>query len=306
VIAVATTLDRVGSGIRTAGRPTQAPGRTTAHRVSGLEWCYRASVVIALLLGVAAGIGLFFRSIYHNNTFATAAFQGTDLVSFALALPVLAVSLFLARQGSRRAQLVWLGALGYVAYTYLYTFAIAWNRLFLGYVVLLSLSVFTIVRALTSIDAKEIAGRFSERAPARGVGIFLWVIGGLLGIIELAQVVPALVSGDVPDIVTKTGGATGVVYILDLGLVVPLMLLAGSWIRRRRPWGYVAAAILLVKGVAEGLALLSSNLFLHARHLKTDGPLMGLWVLIAVGSLSMLIRFMQSMQVKEVRHETLN
>lgn len=71
----------------------------------------------------------------------------------------------------------------------------------------------------------------------------------MLGLIELAQVISALVSGDVPDIVVKTGHPTGVVYIADLGLVVPLMLLAGAWIRARRPWGYVAAAMLLVTGI---------------------------------------------------------
>jgi len=91
---------------------------------------------------------------------------------------VLFLSIVLAKRGSRRAQLVWLGALAHVAYTYLYTFAIAWNRLFLVSLMLLSLSAFTIVRPLTAVDGGEVAGRFSERTPVRGVGTFLWGIGG--------------------------------------------------------------------------------------------------------------------------------
>jgi hypothetical protein len=35
--------------------------------------------------------------------------------------------------------------------------------------------------------------------------------------------------------VLKTGHPTVVVYVLDLGLVVPLMLMAGHWLRLRRP-----------------------------------------------------------------------
>jgi hypothetical protein len=273
---------------------------TRRSRTSALDAgvSVRATLVITLLLAIAAGAGLFVHGMYRNNGFATAAFRGSDLVSLAVAVPTLLVSVVLARRGSRRAQMVWLGALGYVAYTYLYTFAIAFNRLFLVYLALLSLSVFTIVRGLVALDARDIAGRFEKRTPVRGVAVFLWIIGGMLGLIELAQILPTIITGDVPDIVTRTGHLTGVVYIADLGLVVPLMLLAGWWLRDRRPWGFVAAPILLVKGVTEGLALLSSNIFVGAAHLKTDGPLIGLWGLIAAGSLWMLVRLLRSMTAR--------
>jgi hypothetical protein len=115
--------------------------------------------------------------------------------------------------------------------------AIAWNRLFLVYVALLSLTLFTIIRALITLDPQPIAQRFGEHAPVRSVGLFLWAIGGMLGLMELFQIIPALATGDIPDIETKRGHPTGVIYILGLGLVVPLMLLTGSWIRARRPWG---------------------------------------------------------------------
>ena len=52
---------------------------------------------------------------------------------------------------------------------------------------------------------------------------------------ELGQIVPTVFTGDVPQIVTDTGHPTSPVYVLDLGLVVPLMLLAGACLRRRRP-----------------------------------------------------------------------
>jgi hypothetical protein len=141
-------------------------------------------------MAVAAAVGLLVPGLYKSNTaFAAAAFRGTDLVSLAVALPVLVGSLWLTSRGSRRALLVWLGTLAYVAYTYLYTFAIAWNRLFLVYVALLSLSVFTLVRALVALDAEELADRFGDRTPVRGVSTFLWVVGGMLGLIELAPVI---------------------------------------------------------------------------------------------------------------------
>jgi hypothetical protein len=41
--------------------------------------------------------------------------------------------------------------------------------------------------------------------------------------------------GIVPEFVTRTGHPTGVVYVADLGLVIPLMLMAGWWLRTRQP-----------------------------------------------------------------------
>jgi hypothetical protein len=166
--------------------------------------------------------------VYRNNAFATAAFRGSDLVSLFVAVPTLLVSAILAGKGSRRAHLVWLGTLGYVAYTYIYTFGIAFNRLFLVYLALLWLSVFTIVRSLVALDAQDVAGRFGERTPVRGVALFLWMIGGMLGLIDLAQVVPTVFTGEVPELITKTGHLTGVVYIADLGLVVPADAAGGA------------------------------------------------------------------------------
>jgi hypothetical protein len=267
------------------------PGTTTR-----LTSAFHASVLIGLLLAVATGVGLFVPGSYKADTaFAAAAFRGTDLVSLVVALPTLAGSLFLARRGSGRALLVWLGTLAYITYTYLYSFAIVWNQLFLVYVALLSLSGFTLVRALTALDANQLADQFTDRTPVRTVSTFLWVIGAILGLMELAQVVPALLTGDVPDIVVKTGHPTGIIYILDLGLVVPLLVLAGRWLRARRPWGYVAAGTLLVKGIAVGLGLLSSNLFAYLDNGHTDGPLLGLWALIATASLLMLLRYLRTM-----------
>ncbi len=63
--------------------------------------------------------------------------------------------------------------------------------------------------------------------------------------------------------------------------------------------GVRAAAILLVKGVTEGLALFSSNVFLAAGHMKGDGPLIALWALIAAGSLWLLVRYLTSMSERQ-------
>ena len=101
---------------------------------------------------------------------------------------------------------------------------------------------------------------------------------------EGMQMSVALVSGETPEIVELTGHVTSPVYILDLGFVVPLMVVAGLWLRRAMPWGFVAAPIMLLKGVMVGFGLLAANLVATVSNASTDGPLIALWALIGVGS----------------------
>jgi uncharacterized protein (DUF697 family) len=240
--------------------------------------------LLVVLLAIASGSGLLL-DIYDDETaFARNAYQGADLVSVLLAVPLLLLALRFTRRGSVRGVLLLLGGLGYVAYQYGYTFAYGWSRLFPVHLTLLALSAYTLAEMLIRLDPGAIADSLDQRARVVGVARFLFVIGLGLGLMEGVQVVVALVTGDPPPIVARTGHPTSPVYILDLGLVVPLMLLASRWLGRRRPWGLVAASVLLVKGITVGLGLLAANAFALLSETTTDGPLNIMWVVIAAGS----------------------
>ncbi len=103
----------------------------------------------------------------------------------------------------------------------------------------------------------------------------------------------ALISGETPDIIELTGHPTSPVYVLDLGFVVPLMIVAGLWLLQGKSWGYVAAPIMLLKRVMVGLGLLAANRFAVLNDGSGDGPLNVLWALIGVGSAVALIVFLR-------------
>ena len=240
--------------------------------------------LLVVLLTIASGAGLLL-DVYGNETpFARNAYRGADLVSVLLAVPLLLLALRSVRRGSVRGALLLLGGLGYVTYQYGYTFAYGWSRLFPVYLTLLALTAFTLAELLIRIDVRAVADSLDHRAHLVGVARFLFVIGLGLGLMEGLQVVVALVTGDPPPIVAQTGHPTSPVYILDLGLVVPLMLLASRWLVRRPAWGVVAASVLLVKGVTVGLGLLAANAFAVLAGTTNDGPLNVVWVVIAAGS----------------------
>ena len=261
------------------------------EREADLSSCYRASILIAVLLLSAAGAGLL--GIYRDNDWVTSQLRGQDFVSLVFAVPLLLVSTNLARRGSIRAQLVWLGAIGYVVYSYLYIFAIAWNEMFLVYLGLLVVSTLTLIRALTLIDVTKIWASFSGTTPTRSVARFLTGFGVILGSMWGLQAIVATVTGEIPASVISSGHPTAVVFILDLGLVAPLFLIGGHLLRKGRPWGFVLGGILLIKGIAEGLALLGMALFMHmAKHPDFDVALVPLWALVALASTYLSFRFL--------------
>ena len=257
----------------------------------GAAWRFRATLATAALLLIATSGGLFF-DVYRDNLWVSSQLRGQDFVSLVLVLPALLVSARLMERGSDLGGLVWLGVLGYIVYSYLYIFGIAWNPLFLVYLALLTLSVFTLVRALIDTDAESIASLFPEDAPIKAVSRYLLGFGIVLGVLWGIQVIAALVTGDTPANVTSAGHPTSVVFILDLGLVVPLFILGARMLHRRQAWGFVLAGILLVKGITEGLALLGMSLFMSlVNHPDFDVALVPLWAFVTGASAYLAVHF---------------
>jgi hypothetical protein len=179
---------------------------------------------------------------------------------------------------------VWTGA----------AFAYRFNALFPLYVALFSLTGFALVTALASVDPHAIQQSF-PRDRGRGVVIaFMLLVALMLGVSELAQLVPAVLSGTTPALITRSNGSGNFVYVLDLGIVMPLALLAAHWLRRRAPWGHVLAGVVLVKAITMGFALLSATWFDARAGNPVDVVFTAIYAFIALGATAVTIVFLRS------------
>jgi hypothetical protein len=247
-----------------------------------LKTAYILSTLIAVLSAAVSIGGLLFRGLYRDNAFVSTTWLGNDAVTLLLAIPILALAMVFAWRGSLRARLIWMGALDYMLYNYaFYLFGAAFNAFFLVYVALIGLAMFALIFALPNIDAAAIAARFSPRTPVRWIGgYFLFVAAGLT-IIYLMMSFNFIVTGQLPDIVERSGHPTSIVFALDLTLLAPWLALGAVWLMQRRPWGYVIAGVLSVKAPLYTL-ILSINTVLVARAGLADGGELPLWVTLTV------------------------
>ncbi|NSW53219.1 MAG: hypothetical protein HPY85_11995 [Anaerolineae bacterium] len=192
--------------------------------------------------------------LYSYDTVSSAAqMQGNDLVTLTVGLPLLAVSTLLAFRGSLRGRLLLTGTLGFFLYTYMsMAMLAAYNNLFLVYVAAFSLSLFAFILCMLSFDLKSLPAQFSSRLPRVWISTFTFIVAGFLLLAWLGQLVPPLVQNQTPPMENTT---TRVIQAMDLGMVVPLALLAGIHLLRKNPWGYLLASLSLTKGVTLGLGV---------------------------------------------------
>jgi hypothetical protein len=120
----------------------------------------------------------------------------------------------------------------------------------------------------------------------------------LLGGMWIAQSLSFVASGQVPQVISDAGHQTSVVFALDLSLLVPGLVVAAVLLWQRRPWGYVLAAILLIKAVTYALALIAMAVF-SASQTGIWEPLVLLWVVLGVGCLIAAYFLLGNMQPTE-------
>jgi len=231
--------------------------------------------LIAVLALFAAGMGLFDQTpgapysftshrgetvminghgLYFYDTVSSAAQQqGNDLVTLVVAVPLLALSAWLAFRGSLRGRLLLTGTIGYFLYTYLSMCMLtSFNALFLVYVALFALSLYAFILCLMSFDLASLPGHFSEKLPRGWIAALLFAIGGFLTLAWLGKVVPPLVQNLTPALENTT---TFVIQAMDLALIVPLAVLSGILLLRGRAWGYLLTSVFVLKAIALGLAV---------------------------------------------------
>jgi hypothetical protein len=242
---------------------------TTSRRGTGgvgaMRAAYWISGSLTVVAAVAAAATFFIPGVLRGPAVMNGSARGTALVVLCVAVPVLALSMAIARRGSVRMLVTWLGAVGYLLYNaVLFLTATPFNSLFLLYTAMFALATWAAAVVLHGTDVHAFAARFGAQLPVRGLAAYLWVVAALNALAWLVRVVPALFSGEPPEFLAGTGLTTNPIYVQDLAFWVPLMIVAAVWLWRRQAWGYLLAGALLTMGVIESVGIAVDQAFGHA------------------------------------------
>ena len=194
------------------------------------------------------------RGLYYWDTVSSAAqMQANDLVVLVLGLPLLAISFWLTLRGSLRGRLLLTGTLGFILYTYItMCFGAAYNKFFLVYVTLFSLSLFAFILSMMSFDLETLPVHFSEKLQRRGIAALLYFAAAFLTLAWLGRIAPTVLQDQIPALENVT---SMFIQVMDLGIIVPLCLLAATLLLRREAWGYLLASVGLMKFLTMGIAV---------------------------------------------------
>ena len=251
-----------------------------------LRPAYILSIIVTFLAATASAVGLFSSDLYRDNSIVEAAWAGNDWVTLVIAVPVLLTALLFSWRGSLRAQLVWLGMLDYMLYNYaFYLFGAAFNRFFLVYVLLFTLSMYALIFGLVKMDTADIGQEGVGKTAVKFISGFMLIEALGLTTVYLIQSLNFVTTGQLPSILAIVDHPTSVIFALDLSLVVPVLLLGAIWLWQGRAWGYLLAVIANVKGAIYLFALAASSYTAAQVGAAEAGSQIPLWLTLSMGSL---------------------
>jgi hypothetical protein len=121
--------------------------------------------------------------------------------------------------------------------------------------------VWSIVTLFPAVDQRAFGSRLSVGMPSRSVAAFALAIAVMNAAAWLAAIVPALLGPDPASLMKDTGLLTNPVYVQDLAVWLPLLIVAAVACWHRRAWGLLVTGAMLVMLVLEGVGVATDQWF---------------------------------------------
>lgn len=272
---------RVGARLRP---PPPAPCAKTSRVVERLAYLLALLSAAASSAGLLVGGGpgrhqvttvrgevvtLFGDGLYAADSWLVGAGnRGQDVAMLLVEVPVLLLAIIRYRRGSPLAVVALTGVLSFFSYYYLsMVFGTAQNVLFPVYVAAASAAGFALVAVVRQLGTAPVMAALPTRPRIRTLIAYLGGVAGALVFAWLPGMLATSLSGDVAAAVGPyTSAAT---EALDLGVVVPVALLAVVLLLRGSPAGRLLALVMLVLNACIGVLLIAQG----AAQLAYDVPI---------------------------------
>ncbi len=241
-------------------------------------------------------ITMFGYGIYaHDSFFKAPIFIGSDATMLFVVVPLLIWAMFNdIKKASNRSKLILVSVVGTVLYyATSIAFGITYNVLCLVYIALFTVSLFTLILMIRSLDLKALR---NSAKPVKGLRVFLIITGIALFGIWLMDIIPTWFSGSSLALIETY--TTEITYVLDMGLISPMIFVALHLIKKQDGLGDVIIALTLTLCVVMGLMLPIQTIYQLMAGIIIPIPVL----VIKVGIFMVLALFAAYFNAKTLSH----
>lgn len=235
-------------------------------------------------------VQMYGSGIYASDSYFRAPiFIGSDLTMLVIALPLLVGALLQnIKKRTIKTKLFLVSILSVVLYYAVsISFGVTYNVFQLLYIALFSSAIFGLFTTIRSIDFGQLQKAQTWELPSKGISVFLVLSGLALFIAWLPDIIPTIISGTtLPLIEVYT---TEITYVLDMGIISPMIFLCLYLLKKKDGLGQVLLAITLTLCVIMGIMLPVQTAFQLWAEIEIPAPVLvtkvGIFVLLAIFAL---------------------
>jgi hypothetical protein len=205
-------------------------------------------------------VKIYGNGLYKNDSYFMAPiFKGTDCTFLFLSIPLLIISLIMDIKNNNVKTKLFLTALIAISayYSISISFGVVYNILHLVYIALFSLSVYGLIIGFLTLNKYSIT--VSVKIFNNGIKIFLILCGLSLFIAWLPDIIVSLINKKSLDLIEIY--TTQITYVLDMGIISPLMFICLYNLSKGNNIGYILLGIILTVLIIVGIMLPMQALF---------------------------------------------
>lgn len=254
------------------------------------------SGLTALLLLVVSLCGIFWGQTYARET-GNYASQGIgqDVVDLILVVPVLVVSTILVNKKTKFSLFIWLGTMFYILYSYIiYSFAMHYNALFLLYTALFGLSFYSLIYAFVSLDYNQVEKLFVQKKLHSFYYSFMLFVAGMFYLLWFKDIIPTIMNNTIPQSIIDAGIMTNAVYVLDLGIFLPGLIISAFLLKNNKPFGYLIFPAMLTFIVLMAFAIGGMMVSMYLKKETSDFSVGVVMFILSLVSGVILWRFIKN------------
>lgn len=224
----------------------------------------------------------------HDSYFKAPILIGADATVLFMIVPMLFVAFIRnVRSRTEKTKLFLASIIGCILYySTSLSFGVTFNVLHLLYIGLFSCSLFTFILLLKNLESNKIRENQTWNLPSKGISIYLVVSGLSLFVAWLPDIISAMVSGNSLSLIEIY--TTEITYVLDMGIISPIMFICLYLLKKKDGLGDVLLAIILKACEFVGVMVIMQTVFQKFAGIEIPIPalLTKVGIFVVLGSFS--------------------